>query len=157
MGKVSKRLLIVLLIGAFVIPMFVGCDNGGSEPVDYKAKFLDELKTEVGKSTVATLATSGDDLTVTFTNSDFSTVHAAATALVATFKTKIGATSELILDGVTFTFNDSLSLTAVKNKIYNLNTDAYNGTFAYKVNIKDYEGQNFTLDGEVTIAGVSVP
>jgi hypothetical protein len=157
MGKVSKRLLIVLLIGAFVIPMFVGCEKETpAPPTDYKAEFLGELKTEVGKSNVATLTTSGDDLTVTFTNSDFSTVYTAATDLVTTFKTKIGATSELLLGEVTFKFDNSLELVAVKNQILVLTSGEYNDTFAYKANIKGYKGHDFTLDGEVTIKGVEV-
>lgn len=73
MGKVSKKVLFVLLIGALLIPMFVGCDDGGGEPVDLvavaKSAFLTALDGKIGDidTDVATVTVDGQDFEVTFT------------------------------------------------------------------------------------------
>ena len=159
MGKVTKKVLFGLIIIALALPMFVGCEpDTPAEPpaTDYKALFLSELKTEVDASNVATLTYAGEDLTVTFSNSDPSTVHGEATTLVNTFSNKIRTDSELVLGDTTFKFDNTLVLKDVKDKILELTSDIYNASFDYEVHIKNYKGQNFTLSGEVTINGVTL-
>ncbi|MCK9524248.1 MAG: hypothetical protein M0R76_14595 [Proteobacteria bacterium] len=161
MDKVTKRVLFVLIIVALALPMFIGCDGGGAEPpaTDYRALLLSELKTEVSKSSVATLDGTWEDLTVTFSSSDFPTVYSAAVELVNTFKNKVSNTSELILgegDGNTFTLETENLLSAVKDKIFEMTNNLADDPFEYTVNVKGYKGQNFTLTGDVTIEGVEL-
>ena len=153
MGKISKKVWLILIIVVLALPMFVGCEPE-PEPVDYKAEFLKELKNEVKDSGVATLTYTGDNLTVAFTNSNLAAIRSAAEGLVTTFKGKVDNTSELVLGDDTFKLNNALDLDAVKTKILSLTSGNHNGTFAYKVNVKNYQGQNFTLSGEVTISGL---
>jgi|LSQX01.3.fsa_nt_gb hypothetical protein len=152
MGKVTKKVWLILIIVALALPMFVGCKPEPEVP-DYKALLLNELKTEVAATSVATITGTWENLTVTFTKDDLPTIRTAAEGLVTTFGGKVSTTSKLVLGGQDFILDSTLDLTAVKNKVIELADSDFNGTFAYEVHVKNYKGQDFSLSGDVEIKG----
>jgi len=152
MGKVSKRLLIVLLIGAFVIPMFVGCDNDTAPPTDYKAEFLSLLKTKVNESGAATLTISGENLTVAFTGGKtVAQIKAAAETLVTKFKSETSTGTTLTIDGKTYTLAtlDDTKLIELKEQVAPLAVNPID----YSANVV-YKSNTFTLEGTVTFTNI---
>ncbi len=153
MGKVSKKLLFVLIITALVIPLFVGCEP---EPtVDNKADFIDLLKSEVGKTGVATLTNSGDNLTVTFVDGkSVSDIKAKAKSLYATFQNKTAAGTKLKIANNAYFNLDSFTdaslteiATQVRTEIGTGKSTTYSATIVFN-------GETFTMTGTITFEGI---
>ncbi len=153
MGKVSKRLLIVLLIGAFVIPMFVGCDNKSEDPVvAAKKSFLTYVASEVNKKDVATVTISGTDITVAFKDgATAADIKTAAEGLFDTLKDKAQAGSEIKLNDKVYAV-ETVSVTELKTDL--LVTGAgQNPPTTYEVKVT-HSSQSFTVKGNITFTNI---
>lgn len=149
MGKVSKRLLIVLLIGAFVIPMFVGCDNGGSEPdpvAEAKSAFFTFLKGKVADTGVATLEVTGSDLKITFKTNDSAQIKTAAENLVDAIKVKAQADKSFKIGANSYSLEAVNVVTIADDLITTLGGNS--GTTTYEAHVK-HNDQSFTLSGKL--------
>jgi len=153
MGKVSKRLLIVLLIGAFVIPMFVGCDNKSEDPVvAAKKSFLTYVASEVNKKDVATVTISGTDITVAFKEGATATsIKTAAEGLFGTLKGKAQAGTEIKLNDKGYAV-ETVTVTALKTDLIDLQS-GNTVTAPYEVKVT-YSSQSFTVNGNITFTNI---
>ena len=147
MGKVTKKVWILLIIVALALPLFVSCEP---EATDYKAEFLSVLKTETGKidSSVAVVTITGENIAVVLKSTVKATVEAQALTLVDTLKTKTGTGTTLTIAGKDYTLDSDVTALgqAVKNGL-----DA-NGKITYKAKVI-YKGQTVSLSGTLTFTG----
>ena len=155
MGKVTKKVLFGLIIIALALPMFVGCEpDTPAEPpaTNYKAEFLSLLKTKVNESGVATLAISGENLTVVFTGEKtLAQIKTAAETLVTKFQEETSAGTDLKIVETTYTLAtlDAAGLTALKEQVASL----ADNPISYLANVV-YKSNTFTLQGTVEFGNI---
>ncbi len=159
MGKVTKKVWIILIIVALALPIFVGCEPE-PEPVDpvavAKAAFLNALNGEVAKieiTNVATVTLTGQNFEVEFTSTDADDIRNAA---ISFFDAVVGlsSTAKLKINNESPEYT-STNKGTLKAKLISILFEA-NGTTAktspvtldYSATVK-YGGQTFNLAGTV--------
>ena len=152
MGKVTKKVWLILIIVALALPMFVGCKPEPEVP-DYKAEFLGVLKNETGKidSSVAVVTITGENIAVELKSTVKATVEEEAQILVNTLKTKTGTGTTLTIADTTYTLHDSeLNLTALGTAV---KAGLNEGKISYTAKVI-YSGQTVNLSGTITFTGL---
>ena len=154
MRKVSKKILFVLLIGALIIPMFVGCDDEPAVDLVAEAKksFLSYVATTVNAKNVATVAISGTDITVTFKDgATAASITTAADELFVTLKGKAQAGSKIKLNSKEY---DVGTVTVAELKADLLDLKSGNTAIApYEVKVT-HSSQSFTVKGNITFKDI---
>jgi len=147
MGKVTKKVWIILIIVALALPLFVSCEPAAT---DYKAEFLSVLKTETEKidSSVAVVTITGENIAVDLKSTVKTTVEAQAKTLVATLKTKTGTGTTLTIAGKDYTLDSDI--TALGKDVQ---AGLSAGKIAYKAKVI-YKGQTVSLSGTLTFTGL---
>lgn len=153
MGKVSKKILFVFLIGALLIPMFVGCES--ETPVDYKAEFLSALKGKVDYNQDNIIITvTGQDISVTLNaGASVDNVRTKADDLVVKLKELTSSGTEITINSKTYSLYDADLLDKLKTDMRVLFTGA-STTKAYTATIK-YQGQTLSLAGNITVTNTA--
>ena len=130
--------------------MFVGCDNGGSEPdavAEAKSAFFTFLKGKVADTGVATLEVTGSDLKITFNTKSSDDIKTAANGLVDALKAKAQAGKSFKIGDKSYTL-DEVNIVQIKKDLLAIFTGNTSGTTTYEAHVK-HNDQSFTLSGKL--------
>lgn len=154
MGKVTKKVWLILIIVVLALPMFVGCEPD-PEPVDYKAEFLTALKSKVdyNQDNIAITVTS-QDIAVTFAaGANVDTVRAKASDLVDKLKELSSSGTAITINTKTYSLYDATLLDDLKTDMRALFVGSSNA-HAYTATVK-YKGETLSLNGTITVTNTA--
>lgn len=151
MGKVSKKVWIILIIVALALPLFVSCQPELDLVAEAKTNFFTYLTSEVNAKKVATVTITGNNIAVAFKSTATSQqIKDAAEDLLVTLKAKAQDGSNFKLAGKTYAAATATVADIKADLLTALGGNA--GTVAYEANVK-HDGQNFTISGDITFSG----
>lgn len=152
MGKVTKKVWILLIIVALALPIFVGCEPE-PEPVDpvavAKAAFLVELKEEAdyNKDNIV-IEVTGTNIVVEFnTGATDPKIQEVAQTLANTLRDMTKSGTTLKINNVTYDLHDSLSGFEAAMKLLFTEDNTEEG---YEATIK-YGIRTFNISGTIKV------
>jgi hypothetical protein len=148
MGKVTKKVWLILIIVALALPMFVGCKPEPEVDLvgEAKSAFITYLKGKVSDTGAATLEVTGNNLKITFKTNNAAQIKTAADSLVDELKTKAQTDKELKIGSKSYTLA-AADVVTIKNDLLALFTGT-SGTTTYEVHV-NHNSQKFTLQGNL--------